>query len=292
MALKAHTTFVSPLYQTDKIIEYRTSIMLRHDGLSYAMIDTKLQQLMKMQDFVVQKTVEQDTANKNNIDILQYIRELLEDIAPELGISAHLSIVIDSPMFTIVPDFLIRDDKDAQQHLSFAYKLPISYRLWHYHLFGSDKQLITALPQKSLAYITKQKNTKLHHVMGVLYQGVQQNLSYTQKTKSAIAYVSTHTLFLSVYEGSKLWLSNSYTFHTKEDFIYYILLAYKQLEMNPNEDKLYLLGQVSRQSQLFDICWQYIRHVEFFPPNNQQLLSNMPKAAHQHYILTQAALCE
>ncbi len=291
MPLKAHTNFVSPLYQKDKQQEYRTSIQLRQDGLSYAVVDTEMQQLMRLQAFDIPKSTDENT-NANQQHIIQNLQLLLNDSSLNLLSGKQLSIVINSSIFTLIPNFLIRDDKDAQQHLSFGFAIPAEHNIYHYSLPATQKQLIMAVPDAWLTLIQKTKHISIHHPMGVLYQSIQ-NMSASMQGRYAMAYVNENLLFLSVYQDKELLLSNSYTFHTKEDFIYYILLAYKTLEMDTNENRLYLLGQINKPSQLFDMCWQYIRYVDFFPLAKAKHISinaNLP--AHQYYILTQTTLCE
>ncbi len=293
MPLKAHINFVSPLFKKDKQPEYRTSIQLMQGGLSYAVVDIEMQQLMHLKVFDVPKFANKNTSNTNyQHHITQMLDSLLKDSDLALLTSQKLSLVINSPIFTLIPNFFIRDDKDAQQHLSFGFAIPAEHNIYHYSLLATQKQLIMAIPDAWLTLIQQTKHISIHHPMGVLYQDIQ-NVSASMQGRYAMAYVNDHLLFLSVYQDKELLLSNSYTFHTKEDFIYYILLAYKILEMDTNENKLYLLGQIGKQSQLFDICWKYVRYVDFFPSAKDKHISinaNLP--AHQYYILTQTALCE
>ncbi len=73
---------------------------------------------------------------------------------------------------------------------------------------------------------------------------------------------------LVVLKNKKLEFYNCFSFKTKEDFIYYILFTAEQLNSNPEELKLTLLGDIEKESELYTIIYQYIRNVAFYTPVN------------------------
>ncbi|MDP2067336.1 MAG: DUF3822 family protein [Lutibacter sp.] len=77
-----------------------------------------------------------------------------------------------------------------------------------------------------------------------------------------------------VIQNKKLALYNFFSFTTKEDFIYYILFTAEQLNLNPEEFELILMGDIEKESELYDIVYQYIRNVKFYVPNNANFQLN------------------
>ena len=87
-----------------------------------------------------------------------------------------------------------------------------------------------------------------------------------------------------VIQNKKLALYNFFSFTTKEDFIYYILFTAEQLNLNPEEFELILMGDIEKESELYDIVYQYIRNVKFYVPNNANLqLNEIP--SHSNFTL-------
>jgi len=80
--------------------------------------------------------------------------------------------------------------------------------------------------------------------------------------------VNNHTFELIVVKNKKLELFNSFSFNTKEDFIYYILFIAEQLQLNPEEFNLVLLGDIEKDSELYTTLYQYIRNIKFYKPAN------------------------
>lgn len=64
-----------------------------------------------------------------------------------------------------------------------------------------------------------------------------------------------------VIQNQKLLLFNSFEYQTPEDFIYYILFTAEQLNMNPENFPLELIGNITTESPFFKIAYKYIRNV-------------------------------
>jgi hypothetical protein len=90
---------------------------------------------------------------------------------------------------------------------------------------------------------------------------------------------------IAVIKNKKLQLFNCFSFKTKEDFIYYILFVAEQLNLNPEEVKVILFGEIDKNSELFAILFKYIRKVDFYKPVHFSsfLKENIP--AHSNFTL-------
>ena len=66
-----------------------------------------------------------------------------------------------------------------------------------------------------------------------------------------------------VVKNRKLILYNTFTYTTKEDFIYYILFTAEQLALDPDTFPLYLLGDIDKENAFYDILYTYVRNVFF-----------------------------
>ncbi len=64
-----------------------------------------------------------------------------------------------------------------------------------------------------------------------------------------------------VIADKKLQLYNTFDYNTKEDFVYYILFVVEQLNLNPEELELQLLGNVKKDDELYTMVFNYVRNV-------------------------------
>ena len=65
-------------------------------------------------------------------------------------------------------------------------------------------------------------------------------------------------------QNQKLHLFNSFEYKTPEDFIYYILFTAEQLQLNPENFKLELLGAIVENDAFYQIAYKYIRNISLF----------------------------
>ena len=75
--------------------------------------------------------------------------------------------------------------------------------------------------------------------------------------------VCTNHFEIIVISNRKLQLYNTFEYSTKEDFIYYILFVAEQLNLNPEQIELQLLGNIKKDDELYTIAYKYIRNVSF-----------------------------
>ncbi|HMI06888.1 MAG TPA: DUF3822 family protein [Flavobacterium sp.] len=67
-----------------------------------------------------------------------------------------------------------------------------------------------------------------------------------------------------VVQNQNLLLFNCFEYKQPEDFVYYLLFAAEQLNLNPESFKLELLGDISEDSPFFKLAYKYIRNVSLY----------------------------
>ncbi|MGY5847003.1 DUF3822 family protein [Salegentibacter sp. HM20] len=71
---------------------------------------------------------------------------------------------------------------------------------------------------------------------------------------------------LVVIEDGDVLLCNSFSYSSPEDFLYYLLFTAEQLGLDPNKFELILLGDIQKDSEIFELCYMYIKNISFFGP--------------------------
>ncbi|WP_317208131.1 DUF3822 family protein [Tenacibaculum ovolyticum] len=97
--------------------------------------------------------------------------------------------------------------------------------------------------------------------------------------------VSSNQLDIIVCKQDNLIFNNSFSYTTKEDFIYYILFTAEQLQMNPNEFQLTFIGNINKESELYTITYNYIRNICFFKPILNFFTDSDEFSNHSNFIL-------
>lgn len=90
-------------------------------------------------------------------------------------------------------------------------------------------------------------------------------------------------------QNKKLVLFNSYEYQTQEDFIYYLLFVFEQLQLDPQKQPVKIVGNCTKESHLYQIAYKFIRNVEVVDLKTiAQTLSVTTEQLQQHYILLHA----
>jgi hypothetical protein len=61
----------------------------------------------------------------------------------------------------------------------------------------------------------------------------------------------------------RLRIYNRYDYRAYQDYIYFVLLVADEMKINREEARAMLMGEVSRESQLYDITYRYFMHTAF-----------------------------
>lgn len=90
------------------------------------------------------------------------------------------------------------------------------------------------------------------------------DLSKNNEERKMFVHVSDTHFEIVVIQNQKLLLYNTFEYKTPEDFIYYILFTAEQLQLNPENFKLELLGKIAEGDSLYDITFKYVRNTTLF----------------------------
>ena len=110
------------------------------------------------------------------------------------------------------------------------------------------------------------------------------------KKKQIICIVDKGTIqILSCREG-KLKFYNQYKAKSEKDILYFIMLVYKELELSRESDTLWLAGNITKDSKLYDSIYQYVRNVDFVNISSN-LNTNNQKPSHYYLDAYASSLC-
>ena len=106
-------------------------------------------------------------------------------------------------------------------------------------------------------------NFSYYHSTTVLLKKLLDSEKYKTATTAYIVVFKKHFTLLILKNGKPL-LVNNYFYETAEDFIYYILFTFEQLEINTNDISTKVLGAIDDEDAVFTILYKYIRNIAFY----------------------------
>ena len=103
--------------------------------------------------------------------------------------------------------------------------------------------------------------------------------------KEMYVHVFENNFDIIVIQKNQLIFSNSFSYKTKEDFIYYILFTAEQLGLNTEEFTLTFLGDIEKDSEIYAITYQFVRNIVFIENKLSFFTDESNFSEHSNFIL-------
>jgi len=258
------------------IIENKLSIQFNLDGFYFSVYNI----ISKNEVYFREYEFENSQVTPENLllkikDIFNTDTQLQKDFSSVLVIHQNnLSVLVPNRYF---------NKKELASYLNFNIKkLTIDYIAFD-HLEGLESKNVY-IPYVNINNYLFQNfgEFEYKHHSTVLIEKLLNSTNNIEKTM--FVNVSKNSLDIAVLENNQLILFNTFSYNTKEDFIYYILFVAEQLNLNVNEFSLHFTGKVNLEDAIYKITYKYIKNVYFLESNNP-LFSELNIASHSNFIL-------
>ncbi|WP_422104324.1 DUF3822 family protein [Winogradskyella sp.] len=120
------------------------------------------------------------------------------------------------------------------------------------------------------------------HSATVLIETILPKVDSNSETE-VFVHVNPFMIEVLVVEKGELQLFNVFEYHSKEDFIYYILFVFEQLSLDVESTKVHLSGNIEKNDPLYQLLYTYIRHIEIMEGHFSYKRSEAVKNEHFHH---------
>lgn len=289
------SSFIDEAFDAQKVSDYQLTIQIGSDGILVAINEKHVPG-----HSTAARTTSNEPQKNKFIAFESYrfqyiygfaaISDILDVLTVESKLIPHkygtVACVIVNNLSTIIPSPLFENDKKGM-YLKFNATLQIDDLVEIDELKNLDAKNIFALPsglKKKLGDLYNK--VTYHHFSSVLIEGLLfQNKN--QIIKKLFVHVQPSHFEALVIEGKKLLFYNTFNHHTAEDFIYYLLFVCEQLQLNPENIEVVLLGEIEKNSEIYSITQKYIRNLKFAERTDDAdfsyQLQTIPK--HNHFTI-------
>ena len=235
----------------------KLSIQVSLNGLSFFVVDGISKKLLLFDEFHFKNTA-------SPYHLLKALKERFEKHKILEMRYEEVSVIHWNNMFTLVPKSLFEPNEMA------------NYLKFNTKLMANDEIVFDTLNNQEINVVYVPFTNINNYVFDCFgefefkHQATEMlQTVFDQKNteKSCFVHVGPKTLELAVLDGKKLLLYNQFQYQNQEDFLYYVLFTYEQLDLNTEECKLQLFGTVAENDTIFNICHSYIQKVVVFEPN-------------------------
>jgi hypothetical protein len=173
-------------------------------------------------------------------------------------------VAVKNQHFTLIPRTLFKEEEAAtylrlhtaleeQEEVVCHYRHP---NLELVNIFGAKTALVDFVKAKY-----PHRPVRLIHQTSALIEGMLHQQERTS-AKKACLFVEQYSLTVLVVRDGALEFCNIFHYNTPEDFIYFAIFVMQEQKLNPDLDPVTVWGDLTHDSELFNILRKYIRHVK------------------------------
>lgn len=262
----------------------KMSIQVGLNGLSFCILNCNTNEIVWYKKTEFKK-------EHNPVKILQVIEELYNNEKQLQQEIAEVIVLFSHELYSFVPkEFFL--EEEASNYLKFNTKILRTDVVAHDEL-NKDQLVNVYIPYTNITnyFFDRYGEYEYKHSISVLVEAVMD----LPEKNVVTAYLNNFSGYydLVIIKDQQLLLSNTFSYETREDFIYYLLFTAEQLKLDPSEFDLNLLG-VPESSPLYEIAFTYVKNINIFEPgfvlnSSEDYGENFERDA---YVLLKALKCE
>ena len=247
-------------FDVDNISQYNLFIQISNTMFRICVTDTERNRCLLLEDYKL------DAINFPEQLITQL--ELIYDDHHVLkaGYWKSIKVAMKGMNFSLIPNSLF-DKNYLKEYLSLNCTLNTEPEegFYYYSQKSTDAVNIFSADKKIISWFTKMypsKNVQVVHHTAPLIEGVMFNGNDLAE-RTMFLHVEQNYLTILVKNKKTLEFCNTFYFSTAEDFIYYVLFVFDQLNLNQEQTAVTVWGEVTHDSLVYNKLLKYIRDVSF-----------------------------
>ena len=234
----------------------KLSIRVSLNGLSFCALDQSRNAVVFLKNINFGKRL-------NPIEILEQIEKTYEKEKFLQGQPDEVAVLFSNELYSFVPEKLFKEEK-ASDYLKFNTKILETDFVAQDYI--ENQELVNVfIPYTNINnyFFDRYGEFEYRHNTSVLVEEfLKLNSDQKEGTKVYVNNYASGYDLVAIKNG-KLLLANSFTCETKEDFIYYLLFAAEQLDLDPYLFELVLLGDIKENSDNYRIAHTYVKNISF-----------------------------
>ncbi|GAA0871025.1 DUF3822 family protein [Gangjinia marincola] len=231
------------------------SILVHQNGLSFCTLDKEKKEVTQLEHTSFK-------AQKNPIELLDQINFFFEKYSIEKYSYDKVNIVYANDLYAIVPHEVF-DENHVADYLKYSIKILKTDFIVHDQLASINAHTVFIPLTNINNYIFERFGSfEYRHSTSILIDNLS---SLSRKTEQPYLYLHVMSTNVDVlfFKDQNLLLCNTFSYHTPEDFIYYVLFCFEQLKFDTNLVETILFGNISKESTTYNLLYKYIKHISF-----------------------------
>lgn len=243
------------------------SIQISLDGFSFCTINKITNEISSLTHYPFSNTSLIPQKHLKNVSGIFEKEPLLQKEYGTLNVS-HVN-----NLSSFVPKALF-NDKNLSDYLKFGHKI-FKNDYITFDTINNHELINVYIPFVNVNnfLIDKFGSFEYKHFSSILIKNLLDTYKFSERPHMFVNVNETHFEIVAL-ANNNFQLYNTFTYHNKEDFIYYILFTAEQLHFNTNYFELIFLGETVKNDDIYDITYKYIRNVSFLENRYKYVLNN------------------
>ncbi|MCX6245272.1 MAG: DUF3822 family protein [Bacteroidetes bacterium] len=208
---------------------------------------------------------------KNRYVAIGYFRNHLADVAAHNTLLQRpyhsVKGIIGNSRFTLIPEDLYLEE-EKEKYFTFLHDHEAGDKVYSDRIEHLGVYSVYSIPGHSRREIDHFfPAVAIGHISSVLIRNLWVSVK-NMTGRKIFLNLRDGQFDVLVFDGRQLIYCNAFHFMTPEDVAYYLIFVFEQLNLNPEEISLALLGSVDRYSPVYDLLFRYIRNIEFAARND------------------------
>jgi len=246
-------SFVDETFDINRTNTYERSIQVSLNGFSLSVLDLIRNKFTLLKHY--------DLSDKFSYeDKADEIKRIIQKDKHLNATYKHTKTLVISPKSVLIPNELF-DQNFVKKYFEFNHKLEELEEIhFNYNKTIQAVNLFTIPNPISNTLFEAFGKTNLHHQFTPFHT---HHLRQHYENPVVAVYIYEDFIDIGVFQDQKVKFYNNFLIQSKEDILYFILYAYKQLKLSRSGDDLYISGNLKLFPELETFLKQYIKKIHF-----------------------------
>lgn len=244
-----------PKFSVDHLDRYDLLLLAGQRNFQFGVVDAAQQTCLLLEDYALSQSPE---------ELIGVYRSIIEEHQLLMaGYWKSVKLAVKSPYFTLVPKEYLSSDNLAH-YLTLAVEFPEE----HYSVYaqGHENAGATMVFGAHKELVDRIRNTYPTQKVPLLYQGSAfmegiQQMSSVEYYSVMYLHIDRDYLTMVVVDDGKIVLFNGFVYHKPDDLVKYTLTAFQKLNLDQNETKTVVWGNIPAKSDEYLALYRYIRQL-------------------------------
>ena len=287
LQLKPYFSYFDKSFKESQTRNYSLSVQLWDKELVFTVYNPEKNKFIGIESFRFSDI-------KNIEQIPSYLGKILNSRPSFAFPYDSVYLMIQNRFATLIPQPLFSEE-NKNLYLGFNQPFQENSRIVYDTLKNNEAVNVYYIPN---LIIEKAKdfwpNVNILHFSTALIESLSINFKNQVDSNTLFVNLRKDCFDIVYFKENKLHYYNSFVYHTKEDFIYFLLITIEQLGLNPEDISLILCGDISKTDEFYQMVHQYIKNYDFISRNDNFGYSYIMDELqyHQHFTLFNTIQCE